>query len=610
MITTNRQKRIDELTKSIRLIQYHLAKVNSITKKIGWLRLTLFLGGLILFFLLYFLSFKIFAVILTSVLFILFLLVSNIQSKFIYRALYIKRWLEIKESFLARATLDWKKLYTFTEFHQFSDRELESDLDLTGDRSIHQLIDLCKSTEGKYLLRRMLVEPPKDINEVWQRQKLVKELTSISHFRNKFLLINHLSSKNEFKTTALLEWLKSKSKRSLVQSKYFILALLALLNLAFIGYCFLINYSQLWLISTSIYLMAYFFNQRIIKSSAADAEFLNEEFKKIVGPIELVERYNFRKGSELERLTIPLKAKGKNPGTELKRISLVLELLSLRANPYLWFLVVMIWPIDYLLALMVEKSKERISEHLPEWLDILHQLEAYISIATFGYLNPDYKFPQIVESTDNKIEITADELGHPLIEHAHRVRNNFSLSGSGSIQIITGSNMSGKSTFLRTLGVNLCLAYAGAPVDAQLFKISFCELFTCIKVSDSVIDGISYFYAEVKRLRKLLDLLEEEINLPVLFLIDEIFKGTNNLERHTGSAALINFLLKKNGSGLVSTHDLELIKLADDSTKIQNFHFREEISDGKMIFDYKLRPGPCPTTNALKIMEINGLPIS
>ncbi len=135
------------------------------------------------------------------------------------------------------------------------------------------------------------------------------------------------------------------------------------------------------------------------------------------------------------------------------------------------------------------------------------------------------------------------------------------------------------------------------------------RLFTCIKVSDSVIDGISYFYAEVKRLKALLDEIEES-EYPVLFLIDEIFRGTNNIERLKGSSAFIKKLAQTNAIGAVATHDLELVKLSEEISRVRNYHFREEIKEGKMIFDYRLNNGPCPTTNALKIMKLEGLPVN
>ncbi|MCA9874192.1 MAG: hypothetical protein KC441_11075, partial [Anaerolineales bacterium] len=174
----------------------------------------------------------------------------------------------------------------------------------------------------------------------------------------------------------------------------------------------------------------------------------------------------------------------------------------------------------------------------------------------------------------------------------------------------TGSNMAGKSSFLRTLGVNLVLAYAGGPVLAHSFQARLFRLYTSIRVSDSVTDGFSYFYAEVRRLQGLLAALETEDERPLFFLIDEIFRGTNNRERLIGSRSFVRALVGGRGVGLIATHDLELVKLAEERTAVHNFHFRDDVVDGKMVFDYTLRPGPCPTTNALKIMQLAGLPVA
>ncbi len=170
--------------------------------------------------------------------------------------------------------------------------------------------------------------------------------------------------------------------------------------------------------------------------------------------------------------------------------------------------------------------------------------------------------------------------------------------------------MAGKSTFLRALGINLCLVYAGAPVNASSMRASLFKIYACIKVSDSLADGYSYFYAEVRRLQGLLEELQGQPALSIFFLIDEIYKGTNNEERLIGSTAYIYTLMEQNCVRAISTHDLELARLATSLPMLENYHFREEVQNGQMIFDYKLHDGPCPTCNALKIMELAGLPLS
>jgi DNA mismatch repair ATPase MutS len=159
------------------------------------------------------------------------------------------------------------------------------------------------------------------------------------------------------------------------------------------------------------------------------------------------------------------------------------------------------------------------------------------------------------------------------------------------------------------VGVALCLAAAGGPVNALRFRAASLRLYTCIRISDSVTDGFSYFYAEVKRLKGLLEALKALDDRPLFYLIDEIFRGTNNRERLIGSRAYVKALIGAHGLGLLATHDLELAGLAEHTPQAANFHFRDEVSAGKLVFDYQIRPGPCPTTNALKIMEMEGLPV-
>jgi DNA mismatch repair ATPase MutS len=302
----------------------------------------------------------------------------------------------------------------------------------------------------------------------------------------------------------------------------------------------------------------------------------------------------------------PFMDKSKRPSTEIRRLGRLAAALGLRTNPILSLLAHLLMPWDFYFTHRLELVKAEIAHQLPRWLDAWHELEALNSLANFAYLNPHYEFPLLTPEMD---QIAARGLGHPLLKPELKVCNDFDLDHDQRIVILTGSNMAGKSTFLRTIGVNLVLAYAGAPVNAGYLQTSLFRIFTCIKVSDSVQDGLSYFYAEVKRLQALLAAAEMDDPLPVLFLIDEIFRGTNSRERLIGSRSYIRRLAHGRSVGLVATHDLELIKLADEIEGVVNRHFREEVRDGRMVFDYRLRAGPCPTTNALTIMRLEGLPV-
>jgi DNA mismatch repair ATPase MutS len=289
----------------------------------------------------------------------------------------------------------------------------------------------------------------------------------------------------------------------------------------------------------------------------------------------------------------------------MHRLARIFHGISVKAHPLVHLALNALCPWDLFFAFRLRQVQERIKSRLPVWLDRLAEVEAASALAGFAHLHPDYAWP----TPTSDIGVRSHGLGHPLIPQTTRVCNDLTLNGLGTIHLITGSNMSGKSTFLRTIGINVCLAQAGAPVCAKSFSWSWSRPACCIRINDSLDAGLSYFYAEVKRLKTILHATADRASPPVLFLIDEIFKGTNNRERLIGSRSYIKALAAGNGYGLVSTHDLELTDLEKEVPSLVNAHFQETVSNGALAFDYRLRPGSCPTTNALRIMELEGLPI-
>lgn len=289
----------------------------------------------------------------------------------------------------------------------------------------------------------------------------------------------------------------------------------------------------------------------------------------------------------------------------------------------LWLALHAILPWDLLVARALRIRRAEIAAHAPAWLECYHDLEALCSLANLAALRADTCWPDF---RDDGPMLDSRGLGHPLLPDQQMVRNDVTLGPLGEIVLITGSNMSGKSTFLRTLGVSTALAQAGGPVIAHTWSARPVRLFTSLSIDDSVTDGISTFYAEVRRLRSMLDALEQgesailseaspagsnvdvAVTRPLLFLVDELYRGTNNRERLAGSRALIRALVGRRAIGVVSTHDLDLVRLADELPAVRNAHFRDDVHEGRMSFDYTLRDGPCPTTNALRVMALGGLP--
>jgi hypothetical protein len=524
-------------------------------------------------------------------------------------------WLNIKRSHVGRLNLDWKNIPLPYPSAQQPEHPFEIDLDITGERSLHRLLDTAITKEGSERLRGWLLSTAPDHELIQRRQSLIRELSFFPLFRDKLSLFSALAAKGSNKqwdASALLEWLQRSTPFRSLKPLLVLLTLLSAVNLILFALSTLNLMPSLWPTSFLVYFSALFlasvWRAREVGSfkEALSMELSLNQLKAI---FQHLESYSYGDKPELARLCAPFLDPNNRPSVQLRRVERIASALSLRANPIVWFSVHAVVPWDFYYAIRLNQAKAGLKSLLPVWLDTLFEIEALSSMANFAYLNPDYVFPKERPGDREGLVFNARALGHPLIPANEKVCNDFALNDEQGIAIITGSNMAGKSTFLRTLGINLCLAYAGAPVNAGSLDTSLFRISTCIKVSDSVTDGISYFYAEVKRLKALLFASDNEDAFPLFFLIDEIFRGTNNIERHIGSRSYVRALSKRRVVGAIATHDLELVKLADEMLRIVNYHFREEVRDGRMIFDYKLRSGPCPTTNALKIMEMEGLPV-
>jgi energy-coupling factor transporter ATP-binding protein EcfA2 len=527
-----------------------------------------------------------------------------------------KIWLRLKETEIARIQLDWNAIPDAYAPEQQVGHPFEIDLDITGKHSLHRLLNTAISSEGTQRLRDWLLTTRPNLETIQKRRDLLQELIPMSAFRTRLTMKATLAARHiakQLEGQRLLRWLNEQEKpTSLLTLIIFshvltaLLVILLLLNL----FGLLPQYWIIILIGAIIFLVT---SKEKRGNLFEDAYYLRDAFAQLSAVFSYLETYRYGQHQHLRRLCAPYFSDASSrPSFLLKRIQQIASGATLERNGLVWLLVNLLIPWDFYLALRFNRYRERIAARLPGWLETWFELEALNSLATFAYLHPAYTQPELRTTAEDKHApaICVRGLGHPLLPDEQKVTNDFSMQEIGEIVIITGSNMAGKSTFLRTLGVNLCLAYSGAPVNATAFSTALFRIFTCIKISDSVTEGYSYFYAEVRRLRALLNALEEPgESMPLFFLIDEIFRGTNNRERRVGSEAYIQALSGKRCLGLLSTHDLELVKLANVLPQVENYHFKEEVIDGQMTFDYILRYGPCPTTNALKIMQMEGLPI-
>lgn len=520
-------------------------------------------------------------------------------------------WRQIKQTHLARMDLDWQNIPPAPPVPPRLDHPFALDLDLIGDHSLLQLLDTAVSHDGGQRLQQWLLDTDPQLATIQSRQPLVEELAAMPRFRDKLALHATLAADDtaeKWPIQRLLDWLKAGDAGTSLRPTLWLLSGLALLNLALLGLNLVGLLPSLWPVSWLLYGLLFVSRMQAVAPLFSDAYFLETSLRRLGEVFGFLEGYRYGERERVRQLCAPFLDPAERPSRHLRAATLVLTMAGLRQNPFLWLLLNGFVPWDFFAAYQLERRRAALSQRLPGWLDGWFELEALNSLATFAYLNPDAPFPMLTTQTDAP-PLWGTAVGHPLIPDATRVCNDFRIDNLGELAIITGSNMAGKSSFLRALGVNLVLANCGGPVLADAFQARLCRLYTSIRVADSVTDGFSYFYAEVRRLQGLLAALGEGDERPLCFLIDEIFRGTNNRERLIGSRSFARALVGGHGIGLIATHDLELVKLADESAAIRNYHFRDDVADGQMTFDYTLRPGPCPTTNALKIMRLAGLPV-
>jgi DNA mismatch repair ATPase MutS len=293
---------------------------------------------------------------------------------------------------------------------------------------------------------------------------------------------------------------------------------------------------------------------------------------------------------------------GRRPSQVVRRLRLLVDLFDSRRNQF-FAPVALLTMWDVHCGLAIESWRARHGGSVGAWLVAVGQLEALNSLAGFAWEHPADVYPELDES-GTRFEASA--LGHPLIPEARCIRNDVAVGGATRVLIVSGSNMSGKSTLLRSVGTNVVLALAGAPVRATTLRLSRLSVGATLRIRDSLQEGTSRFYAELVRLRDLVRIADGPV--PLLFLLDEILHGTNSHDRRLGAAAVVSGLVERGAIGLVTTHDLALSEVAGDpAVRAANVHFEDRLEDGHMTFDYRVRPGVVRTSNALALMRTLGL---
>jgi hypothetical protein len=473
-----------------------------------------------------------------------------------------------------------------------------ADLDLFGVGSLFELLSLARTRVGEDTLAEWLLNPASKL-AVELRQEAVDELRSRIDLREDLaLLAEGIHSGSDAKQlvtwAAAPAWQISKGLRL----SAFALAILALIGLAlwFVGFGYVP-----FLISILIGRTFVFRFREQIQTVISSVDVPAKDLQLLEEVLQRIEQEQFT-SARLVELRAALDVAGLAPSQQIAKLKRLIELLDSRRNLFFAPIAfILLWPMQ--IAMAIELWRQRSGPAVGRWLAAIGEIEALSSLAGYAFEHPEDPFPELVE--DGAL-FDAEQLGHPLIARAQNVLTNLTLGSRPAVFIVSGSNMSGKSTLLRSVGTNTVLALAGAPVRAHRLRLTPLQVGASIRIQDSLQAGASRFYAEIMRLHQIVDLTKG--SLPVVFLLDEILHGTNSHDRLIGAEGVVRGLVKRGAIGLVTTHDLALTKIVDElGERAANVHFEDHLEAGKMTFDYVLRPGVLQKSNALELMRSVGL---
>ncbi|MGZ3820098.1 MAG: MutS-related protein [Mucilaginibacter sp.] len=506
------------------------------------------------------------------------------------------------ESILSRSNIYPDGSWFINDKHYYT-----SDLDIFGSNSLFQLINRAATLPGIIKLATWLnASAPKDV--ILSRQQVVKEISQKNDWRidiQAHLLFSLKQQREQIKN--LIAYLKIPVELDQQQwlslySKIAPIFLLAVIIAA-------VFYTPVRYFAGVVAL----FNNRLVSSRSESvkktdliAGRIGATLAHFVLAFQSIEKEGWD-AEYLEKLSCRIKmSDGTAISEKIAELSHLINRLNYRLNLVVGFVlnIFLLWDIRQVIA--IENWKRANQQNLEDAFDVIAEYEALISLASLSINYPDWCFPEIADGAD--YTLSATHLAHPLININNRIANDYELKDTLKIDIITGSNMAGKSTFLRTIGINTVLALCGAPVCAKSMEVSVVTILSYMRIKDSLNESTSTFKAELDRLQMLLTAVES--NAKIFFLIDEMLRGTNSVDKYLGSKAVIEQLISKKGVGMVATHDLQIAQLEKQYPEyVRNFYFDIQVKDGEMLFDYKIKHGECKTFNASLLLKQIGIDV-
>lgn len=581
-------------------LQAQLKKLQQRKSSFAWLRFGTVIGIIAIFYLLFSLGF-IYVTIATVALLILFvrLIYADLNNQ--NKITHITHLIHINEGELKSLSGNY---YEFEDGsrHLHRGHPYSNDLDIFGPASLFQYINRTTSEPGSKQLADLL-KYPSTAESIPGKQISAKELSQKISWMQDLQAFGRKNKITFSSKNRLQEWMAEPPVFTGFTAWKWLRYLLPGIILSVVAlYIFDLTGNTVFYLTLLIYaILAYQTNKAIaplhekLSKTAAELNTLSES-------IAYIEKEKFE-SPLLKDLQAAFLVNNKKASEDIFLIKKILDKLDLRYNLVISFPlnILLLWNLQQVLDL--EKWKSDQKNTINSWFDTLGNFEALNSFAILHFNHPSWVFPVILPGY---FLIEGKEIGHPLIPGNKRVNNFIDIGSNSELMLVTGSNMAGKSTYLRSIGINVVMAMAGAPVCASYFKVSAVQIISSMRITDNLEESTSTFYAELKKLKTIIEKVNAGEN--VFILLDEILRGTNSLDRHTGSKALIKQLIKQKAAAIIATHDLELAGLKDEYPRnILNYHFDVQVSNDELYFDYLLKPGVCTSLNASILMKKIGI---
>ena len=513
----------------------------------------------------------------------------------------LNRLIAINEQELKTEAGRYFDLFNGAEF-QPAVHAYANDLDIFGRASVYQFINRAMSGQGRKTLAEWLLQPA-GTEEILQRQQAVKVLQAQYQWRQELQAHSAAEPVTIGTQQKINDWLQQEQSFFTHGAWQLVRIIGPAIIIAITAFYIADKLETKWF---NLALLVFFlFTGYISKKATVAYNTLTKiapEIATLSKTIYHIENQTFTSGW-LQRNQAHFTDGQKTASVSVKTLNGILGRLDIRLNPVLFLPIniLLFWDLQQMLAF--EKWKKTNKEHIMNWFNAAGEMEALSSLSTLAFNHPTWAFPEMAENHGTYL---ATELGHPLIPFQKRVNSTFTMEETGQIAVITGSNMAGKSTFLRSIGLSLVMGMAGAPVCAVSARFSRMPVMSSMRISDNLEESTSTFYAELKKLKSIIEAVKRKEK--VFLLLDEILRGTNSLDRHTGSKALIQQLIKEDASGIIATHDLELAELITTyPVNIHNYHFDVQVANEELFFDYALKDGICQSLNASILMKKIGI---